>query len=128
MHFCLFAVSCILMLLPKTDKRPYHHWKLLSQTNSSMTDLSVLYSKVNDLWLLYTSYIIIVLWSSLRPKDIRTELPDGSQKTLHPIMFALIVSTMYFTSSSVTYGPAGRHIPTLKSASDTPFTYAGASL
>ena len=31
-------------------------------------------------------------------------------------------STMYLTSSSVTYGPAGRHIPTLKTASLTPFT------
>ena len=28
--------------------------------------------------------------------------------------FSLIVSTMYFTSSSVTYGSAGKHIPTLK--------------
>ncbi len=34
----------------------------------------------------------------------------------------LIVSTMYFTSSSLTYGPAGKHIPTLKMASLTPFT------
>jgi len=44
------------------------------------------------------------------------------------IIFSLIVSTIYFTSSSLTYGPAGRHIPTLKRPSDTPFTYAGASL
>ena len=43
MRFCLFAVSCILMPFLKTDKRPYHHWKLLSQTNSSMTDLSMSY-------------------------------------------------------------------------------------
>ena len=27
MRFCLFAVSCILMLFLKTDKRPYHYWK-----------------------------------------------------------------------------------------------------
>ena len=33
-------------------------------------------------------------------------------------------STIYLTSSSFTYGPAGRHIPTLNRASDTPFTYA----
>ena len=97
--------------------------KLLSQTNSSMTDLSVLYSKVNDLWLPYTSNIIIVLWSSLWPKHIRTKLPNGF-KHLHPIMFSLMASTMYLTSSSLTYGPAGRHIPTLNNASDTPLTYA----
>ena len=127
MRFCLFAVSCILMPLSITDNRPYPHWKLFSQTNSSMTDLSVLYSKVNDLWLLYTSYIIIVLWSSLWPKHVTTKLPNGFQN-LHPMMFSLMLSTMYFTSSSVTYGPAGRHIPTLKMASETPFTYAGASL
>ena len=36
---------------------------------------------------------------------------------------SLIHSTIYFTSSSVTYGPAGRHIPTLNSASLTPFIY-----
>ena len=41
---------------------------------------------------------------------------------LHPMMFALMFSTMYRTSSSLTYGPAGRHMPTLKSFSDTPFT------
>ena len=35
---------------------------------------------------------------------------------------ALMLSTMYFTSSSLTYGPAGRHIPTLKSNSLTPLT------
>ena len=40
----------------------------------------------------------------------------------------LIVSTIYRTSSSLTYGPAGRHMPTLKSASLTPFTYAGVFL
>lgn len=33
---------------------------------------------------------------------------------------------MYFTSSSVTYGPAGRHMPTLKISSLTPLVYAGA--
>ena len=33
-----------------------------------MTDLSVLYSKVNDLWFLYTSHVIVVFWSSLWPK------------------------------------------------------------
>lgn len=33
----------------------------------------------------------------------------------------LMVSTIYLTSSSVTYGPEGRHMPTLKMASDTPF-------
>ena len=93
-----------------------------SQTNSSMTDLSVLYSKVNDLWLLYTSYIIIVLWPSLWPKHITTKLPNGFQDNLHPMIFSLMVSTMYLTSSSLTYGPAGRHIPTLNKASDTPLT------
>ena len=110
---------------PITDKRPYHYRKSCSQTNSSMTDLSVFYSKVNDLWLLYTSYIIVVLWSSLWPKNIRTKLPNGFQE-LHPMIFALIVSTMYLTSSSLTYGPAGRHIPILNKASETPLTYAGA--
>ena len=35
------------------------------------------------------------------------------------MMFSLMVSTMYFTSSSLTYGPAGKHIPTLNKASDT---------
>ena len=88
-----------------------------------MTDLSVLYSKVNDLWLLYTSYIKIVLWSSLWPKHITTELPDGYQKALHPMMFSLMVSTIYFTSSSETYGPAGKHIPTLNIDSETPLIY-----
>ena len=87
-----------------------------------MIDLSVHYSKVNDLWLPYTSYIIIVLWSSLWPKHKRAKLPDGFQKALHPMIFSLIVSTMYFTSSSLTYGPVGRHIPTLNKASDTPLT------
>ena len=33
---------------------------------------------------------------------------------------SLIQSTMYLTSSSVTYGPAGRQKPTLKRDSDTP--------
>ena len=60
-------------------------------------------------------------------KQVATELPNGFQD-FHPMMFSLIVSTMYFTSSSLTYGPAGRHIPTLNKASDTPLTYAGTSL
>ena len=147
MRFCLFAVSCILMPFLKTNKRPYPHWKLFSQTNSSMTDLSVLYSKVNDLWLLYTSYIIIVLWPLLWHKQVAAELPEQREQTklvwslpsrvgsrrsqlpngfqnLHPMMFSLMVSTMYLTSSSLTYGPAGKHIPTLKRASDTPLIYA----
>ena len=46
----------------------------------------------------------------------------------YPIMLALMVSTIYLTSSSVTYGPAGKHMPILKIASDTPLTYAGTSL
>ena len=46
-------------------------------------------------------YIIIVLWSSLWPKHITTKLPNGFQK-LHPMMFSFIVSTIYFTSSSLT--------------------------
>ena len=89
--------------------------RILFQTNSSMTDLS----------LHHTSDIILLtsLAPPLRNKQIRTELPNGFQK-LHPMIFALMVSTMYLTSSSVTYGPAGRHIPTLKIASDTPLTYA----
>ena len=37
----------------------------------------------------------------------------------YPIIADLIVSTMYRTSSSVTYGPLGRHIPTLNMASET---------
>ena len=39
-----------------------------------------------------------------------------------------MLSTMYARSSSVTMGPLGRHMPTLKSDSETPFTYAGAFL
>ena len=39
---------------------------------------------------------------------------------------SLMLSTIYFTSSSVTYGPAGRQKPTLNSASSTPFVYTGA--
>ena len=35
---------------------------------------------------------------------------------------SLMQSTMYITSLSVTYGPAGRHMPTLKMASLTPLT------
>ena len=42
-----------------------------------------------------------------------------------PKILAFIVSTMYLTSSSLTYGPASIHMPTLKIASDTPFVYAG---
>ena len=36
-------------------------------------------------------------------------------------------STIYFTSSSVTQGPAGMHTPTLKISSLTPLRYAGES-
>ena len=38
----------------------------------------------------------------------------------HPIA-SLMHSTIYFTSSSVTYGPAGRQKPTLNKSSSTPF-------
>ena len=91
MRFCLFAISCILMPFLKTDKRPYHYWKLFSQTNSSMTDLSVLYSKVNDLWLLYTSYIIIVLWSSLWPKHILSKPQNCFQNYFPGISFIFVI-------------------------------------
>ena len=37
---------------------------------------------------------------------------------------SLMHSTIYRTSSSVTYGPAGRHIPILKISSSTPLVYA----
>ena len=40
------------------------------------------------------------------------------------MIFSTIVSTIYLTSSSLTYGPAGKHMPTLKMASLTPLTYA----
>ena len=96
----LFVTLLEVLRLAKRDLRvaPEHRKerkkaRILSQTNSSMTDLSVLYSKVNDLWLLYTSYIIIVLWPSLWPKHITTKLPNGFQK-LHPMIFALMVSTI----------------------------------
>ena len=39
-----------------------------------------------------------------------------------------MASAMKRTSSSVTYGPAGKHIPTLNRSSLTPFTYAGAHI
>ena len=41
------------------------------------------------------------------------------------IIFALIFSTMYLTSSSLTYGPLGRHNPLRNNSSLTPFTYDG---
>ena len=75
----------------KTNKRPYHYWKLFSQTNSSMTDLSVLYSKVNDLWLLYTSYIIIVLWSSLWPKHILSKPQNCFQNYFPGISYIFVI-------------------------------------
>lgn len=58
------------------------------------------------------------------PEEVRAKPPDGTHEIPHQMMFSLMVSTMYLTSSSVTYGPAGRHMPTLKIPSDTPFTYA----
>ena len=109
----LIFVSCIFMPFLKNDKRPYHYWKLLSQNNSSMTDLSM--------WLLSDILHITSLASPLRHKHVTTKLPNGFLD-LHPMMFSFIVSTMYFISSSLTYGPAGRHIPTLNKASDTPLT------
>ena len=42
------------------------------------------------------------------------------------MIFPLIISTIYLTSSSLTYGPAGKHIPNINIPSLTPFTYAGA--
>ena len=50
----------------------------------------------------------------------------GSDSLLYFTIASFIESTIYFTSSSVTYGPAGRHIPTLKISSLTPLVYAGA--
>ena len=50
---------------------------------------------------------------------------DGTFKVLqstYSSIASLMQSTMYLTSSSVTYGPAGRHMPTLKMASLTPLT------
>ena len=41
---------------------------------------------------------------------------------------SLIESTIYRTSSSLTHGPVGRHMPRLNNDSLTPLTYAGASL
>ena len=118
------AISLLEVLrLAKRDLRvaPEHRKerkkaRILSQTYSSMTDLSMcLQSDILH---------ITSLASPLRHRQVTTELPDGYQKALHPMMFSLMVSTMYFTSSSLTYGPAGRHIPTLKIASETPLTYA----
>ena len=74
------------------------------------------------IWYWYLSIVLFLIFTPLRYKQVTTELPDGYQKALHPMMFSLMVSTMYFTSSSLTYGPAVRHIPTLNKASDTPFT------
>jgi hypothetical protein len=54
--------------------------------------------------------------------------PDFQLIINHGLKELLIVETIYWTSSSDTQGPEGRHIPTLKSASETPLTYAGAFL
>ena len=66
------------------------------------------------------------------PTFIKT---DSDRKTEDELLYEWVDSlpkevstTIYFTSSSFTYGPAGKHIPTLNTASETPFTYAGASL
>ena len=115
------AISLLEVLrLAKRDLRvaPEHRKerkkaRILFQTNSSMTDLSMC--------LLSDILHITSLASPLRHKHVTTKLPNGFQD-LHQMMFSFIVSTMYFISSSVTHGPAGRHMPTLKIASLTPFT------
>ena len=56
------------------------------------------------------------------PKDLL--LPMQGMLADYLTIAFFIVSTIYLTSSSVTYGPAGRHMPTLKIASVTPSTYA----
>ena len=64
--------------------------------------------------------LIIILRSSLWYKEVTTKFPDSFQKRNHPTIPSLMHSTIYLTSSSVTYGPAGRHIPILKTSSSTP--------
>ena len=43
----------------------------------------------------------------------------------YPSIASLILSTIYLTSSSVTYGPAGKQKPTLNSSSSMPLVYTG---
>ena len=53
-----------------------------------------------------------------RYKRILFQAINASYSAIAPF----IVSTIYLTSSSPTYGPAGRHMPTLKMASLMPLT------
>lgn len=50
---------------------------------------------------------------------------DNKQQSISPIAYSpiasLMHSTIYLTSSSETYGPAGRQKPTLNKSSSTPF-------
>ena len=90
-------------------------------------------------------YILIAIWMSMngnsgswqqciqeneRLTDIYAASTSRPLIAHQPIayltMASLMLSTIYFTSSSVTYGPAGRQKPTLNSASSTPFVYTGA--
>ena len=96
-----------------TNSEPCPYWKLLPKPTVLTARMSVC--------------LFSVLPTPLGHKEVTTKLPNGIQYILHS-MLALMVSTIYLTSSSLTYGPAGKHIPTLKMASLTPLTYAGASL
>ena len=108
----LFSL-CHCCLYYKTNSEPCPYWKLLPKPTVLIARLS--------------KCLFSAFPSPLGYKQVTTELPDGMKEVPHSIL-ALMVSTIYFTSSSLTYGPAGRHIPTLKMASLTPLTYAGASL
>lgn len=64
----------------------------------------------------------------LYPNPLLESWKQNLQSICDYMMASLIFSTMYLTSSSLTYGPLGRHMPTLNKDSETPLTYAGASL
>ena len=69
--------------------------------------------------------IRMVSYTNERLTDIDTASTSrpliAHQSNAYLTIASLMLSTIYFTSSSVTHGPAGKQKPTLKSSSSTPF-------
>ena len=59
-----------------------------------------------------------ISWAS--GPNIYTLVDFARTATTYFTIASLMLSTIYLTSSSVTYGPAGRQKPTLKSSSSMP--------
>ena len=70
------------------------------------------------------SHFLIAIYTNERLTDIYATSTSRPLIAHQPIAYLTIasfmLSTIYFTSSSVTYGPAGKQKPTLKSFSSIP--------